>query len=186
MGYKSNKALSKIEKFMKDFFYTTKKVSDLIRIYCNLNEDKEKIYFGKKQKKHVEKKIGNFVIINKRINFINNSQFKNYFFNNFEIFFQIIEFAQKKNLELHPNVSILILKNIEKIKKKISGKKFLQYFFRILTFKKNSEKFLKLMNDLGILGILIPDFKRITGQLDGLRGQETHETFPELTEVLIG
>ena len=34
-----------------------------------------------------------------------------------------------------------------------------------MTFKKNSEKFLKLMNDLGILGILIPDFKRITGQI---------------------
>ena len=32
---------------------------------------------------------------------------------------------------------------------------------------------------------LIPVFKRITSQLDGLRGQETHETFPELTEVLI-
>ena len=32
---------------------------------------------------------------------------------------------------------------------------------------------------------LIPVFKRITGQLDSLRGQETHETFPELTEVLI-
>ena len=32
---------------------------------------------------------------------------------------------------------------------------------------------------------MIPVFKRITGQLDKLRGQETHETFPELTEVLI-
>ena len=32
-------------------------------------------------------------------------------------------------------------------------------------FKNKTEKVLKLMSDLGLLGILIPDFKRISGQM---------------------
>ena len=44
-------------------------------------------------------------------------------------------------------------------------KNFLFSFLKILTSKNNKEKILKLMSDLGILGILIPDFKRITGQI---------------------
>ena len=50
LGYKKTIALSHVEKFMKEYFSTAKKVSDLIRIYCNFIEDKEKLYPGLKIK----------------------------------------------------------------------------------------------------------------------------------------
>ena len=162
MGYKKNKSLSHVEMFMKDYFFTAKKVSDLIRIYCSFIEEKEKInYRERKNDNFKEKKINKFIIKNKRIDFINKSLIKNP--NNI---FQILETAQLKKLEIHPNASNLILSNMNIFKKVANKKKnFLFSFLKILTSKNNKEKILKLMSDLGILGILIPDFKRITGQI---------------------
>ena len=92
--------------------------------------------------------------------------YNNLFLNNCEPFFQIIELAQRKNFDIHPKASKLILDNIERIKNKIKGKKvFVKFFLKILTSKNNPEKFLKIMSELGLLGILIDDFKRVTGQI---------------------
>ena len=166
IGYKKTKALLHVEKFMKDYFFTAKRVSDLIRIYCTLIEDKEELIPGSKIKKSKKVKVDNFVIENKRIDFSKNFRFKNIFLNNCNSFFHIFELAQEKNLDVHPKAARLILDNIKRIKNKISGKKeFLLLFLKVLTSKNNTEKFLKLMSDLGLLGILIPDFKRVSGQM---------------------
>ena len=166
LGYKKTKALSNVEKFMKDYFFTTKRVSDLIRIYCNFIEDKEKLISSSKKEKSKEIKFADFIIKNKRINFSKNFSLKSIYLGNFNSFFKIIEIAQEKNLDLHPKAVRFILDNIKKVEKKIKGKKeFLSPFLKILTSKNKTEKFLKLMSDLGLLGILIPDFKRVSGQM---------------------
>ena len=166
IGYKKTKALLHVEKFMKEYFFTAKRVSDLIRIYCTLIEDKEKLIPGIKIKKSKEIKIDNFVIKNKRIDFSKNFKFKNIILNNYNSFFKILEISQQKNLDIHPKAVRFILDNIKRVKNKISGKKeFLLSFLKILTSKNNTEKILKLMSDLGLLGILIPDFKRVSGQM---------------------
>ena len=124
---------------MKDYFFTAKRVSDLIRIYCTLIEDKEKLIPGLKIKKSKEIKINNFVIKNKRIDFSKNFKFKNIILNNYNSFFKILEIAQQKNLDIHPKAVKFILDNIKRVKNKISGKKeFLLSFLKILTSKKNS------------------------------------------------
>ena len=166
IGYKKTKALLHVEKFMKDYFFTAKRVSDLIRIYCTLIEDKEKLIPGVKIKKSKEIKINNFVIKDKRIDFSKNFKLKNIILNNYKSFFEILEIAQQKKIDVHPKAARFILDNVKRIKNKISGKKeFLLSFLKILTSKNNTEKFLKLMSDLGLLGILIPDFKRVSGQI---------------------
>tara|TARA_Y100000590_G_scaffold346061_1_gene396140 strand:+ start:327 stop:2921 length:2595 start_codon:yes stop_codon:yes gene_type:complete len=166
IGYKKSKALSHVEKFMKDYFFTAKKVSDLIRIYCSYIEEKEKLATKLKTKKIKEIKFEEFVIKNNRIDFAENFIFKNIFLNNCNSIFKLIEIAQKKDLDIHPNAARLILDNKKIIKKKIVGKKeFLLSFLRILTSKNKTEKFLKIMSDLDLLGILIPDFKRVSGQI---------------------
>ncbi len=166
IGYKKTKALLHVEKFMKDYFFTAKRVSDLIRIYCTLIEDKEKLIPGIRIRKSKEIKINNFVIENKRIDFSENFKFKNIFLNNYKSFFEILEIAQQKKLDVHPKAVRFILDNVKRIRNKISGKKeFLLSFLKILNSKNNTEKFLKLMSDLGLLGILIPDFKRVSGQI---------------------
>ena len=77
LGYKKSRALSHVEKFMKEYFYTAKKVSDLIRIYCSFIEDKEKLYPNLKIKKSKEIEFENFIIKDKRIDFSKNFRFKN-------------------------------------------------------------------------------------------------------------
>tara|TARA_Y100000590_G_scaffold286805_1_gene322644 strand:+ start:298 stop:2976 length:2679 start_codon:yes stop_codon:yes gene_type:complete len=164
LGYKKNKQQSGVEKFMKNYFFETKKVSELIRIYCTAIEEKEGLLTPKKNSK--EFNLGDFVIKNKRINFSKEFQLKNYFIKKNKSFFRIIEIAQEKNLDLNPNAIRLILDNAEKIEKKIKDDKFfLISFLKILTSKNKPEKFIKLMNNLGLLGIIIPDFKRITGHI---------------------
>tara|TARA_B100001013_G_scaffold201393_1_gene121996 strand:- start:1136 stop:3823 length:2688 start_codon:yes stop_codon:yes gene_type:complete len=166
LGYKKTEALSYVEKFMKEYFSTAKKVSDLIRIYCSFIEDKEKLHPGLKIKKSKEIEFENFIIKDKRIDFSKNFRFKNIFLNNCSSFFRILEIAQEKNLDIHPKAARLILDNIKRVEKKIKrNKEFLFSFIKILTSKNKTEKFLKLMSDLGLLGILIPDFKRISGQM---------------------
>ena len=165
IGYKKKIELLDVEKFMKDYFFTAKRVSDLIRIYYTLIEDKENLVKTNKNKKLI--KIDNFIIENKKINFFDNFKLRNNDINSCNSIFQILEVAQQKNLNINPKAIRLILENVENLKNKIKGrKKFLEVFFRILTFKKNNkEKFIKLMSDLGILGILIPDYKRVSGQI---------------------
>ena len=123
IGYKKTKALLHVEKFMKDYFFTAKRVSNLIRIYCTLIEDKEKLIPGTEVKKSKEIKIDNFIIKNKRIDFSTNFTFKNIFLNNYNSFFKILEIAQQKNLDVHPKAVRFMLDNIKRIKNKISGKK---------------------------------------------------------------
>mgnify|MGYP001276478583 CR=1 FL=1 len=67
-----NRGLSHVEKFMKEYFFTAKKVSDLIRIYCSFIEDKEKLYPNLKIKKSRKIEIENFIIKDKRIDFLKN------------------------------------------------------------------------------------------------------------------
>ena len=163
LGYKKTTSLLPVEKFMKEYFSTAKKVSDLIRIYCSFIEDKEKLIPNTKIKKSKEIEFENFIIENKRIDFSKNFRFKNIFLNNCDSFFRILEIAQKKNLDIHPKATRLILDNIKRVEKKIKGnKEFLLLFLKILTSKNKTEKILRLMSDLGLLGILIPDFKRIS------------------------
>ena len=44
MGYKKHKGTIDVERLMKHYFLTAKKVSDLIRIYCTAIEEKEKLF----------------------------------------------------------------------------------------------------------------------------------------------
>jgi len=165
MGYKKHKGTIDVERLMKHYFLTAKKVSDLIRIYCTAIEEKEKstILRNKKNNKYKYKnKIEDFVITNKRINFNKNFLFKK----NTKKVFRIFYLAQKKNLDIHPIALKSIIKNLLKIDKNISKKKeILEIFIKILTSKKNPEKYLKLINETGLLGKLIPDFQKIVGQM---------------------
>ena len=68
MGYKKHKGTINVERLMKHYFLTAKKVSDLIRIYCTAIEEKEKLFSIKKRNiTKAKRKIGKFIIINKRI-----------------------------------------------------------------------------------------------------------------------
>ena len=163
MGYKKHKGTIDVERLMKHYFLTAKKVSDLIRIYCTSMEEKEKLVY--KRKRYVNEKKqqnGDYIIINKRINYCKNFSFKN----REEIFFKIFQTAQKKNLDIHPLALKKIINNLINIDKNISKKKkILNIFLEILTSKKDPEKYLKLLNETGLLGKLIPDFQKIVGQM---------------------
>lgn len=163
MGYKKHKGTIDVERLMKHYFLTAKKVSDLIRIYCTAIEEKEKSTVIKNKKNNKYKnEIEDFVITNKRINFNKNFLFKK----NTNKIFRIFYLAQKKNLDIHPIALRLIIKNLSKIDKNISKKKeILDIFIKILTSKKNPEKYLKLINETELLGKLIPDFQKIVGQM---------------------
>ncbi len=67
-------------------------------------------------------------------------------------------------------VKKLIIDNLKKINKNISKKEeILNIFVEILTSKKNPEKYLKLVNETGLLGKLIPDFQKIEGMAERKR-----------------
>ena len=163
MGYKKHKGTTNVERLMKHYFLTAKKVSDLIRIYCTSIEEKEKLIIRKKGiTNRTKKRIGDFIIINKRVNFHKHFLIKK----NQEKVFKIFQIAQEKDLDIHPLAIRFIINNLIKIDKNISKKKeILNIFIEILTSKKNSEKYLKLMNETGLLGKLIPDFQKIVGQM---------------------
>ena len=163
MGYKKHKGTIDVERLMKHYFLTAKKVSDLIRIYCTAIEEKEKLFSIKKKNiTKAKRKIGKFIIINKRINFIKSFSFKN----NEKKVLELFQIAQKQNLDIHPLALKLIIDNLKKINKNISKKEeILNIFVEILTSKKNPEKYLKLVNETGLLGKLIPDFQKIVGQM---------------------
>lgn len=170
MGFTDGKALSAVERFMKEYFLTAKQVGDLTRIFCTVLEVEEAKHvpgfnrlfrtFSRRRRKLAG--APGFIVDNHRINVADDQVFEDDPVNLLRLFW----LADKHGFELHPNALKLVTRSSSLVSRTLRGNEEAnRLFLECLTSSRNPELNLRRMNEAGLLGKLIPDFDRIVAMM---------------------
>lgn len=161
LGYRDRPGLTKVERFMKHYFYTAKNVGDLTRIFCAVLEERH-------QKKGlldwapnlIKSKVEGFRVEGGRLNALDEKDF----IKHPAKMVQIFAVADRHGYDIHPHALRLISRNRNLINNWLRRDvKANDAFLEVLLSRKDPETGLKRMNEAGVLGQFVTDFGRIVG-----------------------
>lgn len=161
LGYRDRPGLTKVERFMKHYFFTAKNVGDLTRIFCAVLEEHH-------QKKGLldwaptlrKNKVEGFRLEGGRLNALDEKDFIKHPAKMVRIF----AVADHHGYDIHPHALRLISRNRNLINNRLRrDPEANDAFLEILTSRKDPETGLRRMNEAGVLGQFITDFGRIVG-----------------------
>ena len=164
LGYKSHSGSTPIERLMKHYYlfakevgYLTKSVLDNIE---NNNFKTEKSILKKLVFNIKKNKNGIFEFYDNSIHLAKREK-------NIEALdiFRAYDFSSKYNLNLSTELINIIKLNIRKVDKLRNSKKANTFFINVLTNINNSEKILRSMSEIGLLGRFIPDFQKVIARV---------------------
>ena len=164
MGYEDTKARRGVEVFMQDYFLHATEVGDLTRIFLTKMEADhvkadpllDRIFRRKPKVKE------GYVVVHNRIGIENSTEFLKDKLNMLRIF----EEALRTGMLIHPDAMRLIKSNLKQIDDGMREDPEAQrIFFDLLLKHGNPERALRRMNELGVLGAFIPEFKHIIAMM---------------------
>ncbi len=166
LRYHNRKGLLGVERFMKHYFLTAKHVGDLTRIICSglelrqlktvptLSDLVGTLPWSTRAKLAATT---DFRVDNSRLNVKQPDAFKRDPLNLIRIFIE----AERSNLLLHPQALRLIHSSLKLIDDNFrANTNANKLFLELLTSRNAPETSLRLMNESGVLGRFIPDFRR--------------------------
>ncbi len=160
LQYRGNTANQAVERFMKQYFLTTKTVGRLTRNFYLLIAEQQQPQTSDPQ--DIIKLPATFTVKSHYIDFAAPYIIHNNPISIIEIFWHI----HKYEMEIHPISWQQITRNLSLInshlRHNIGANKI---FLQILCDYKNPEKTLRRMNESGVLGKFIPEFGKIVGQI---------------------
>ena len=164
LGYKSHSGSTPIERLMKHYYLFAKDVGYLTKSVLeniennNFKTDKsffKKLVFNiKKNKNGVFEFYGNSIHLAKTEKNIEPLDI-----------FRAYDFSAKYDLSLSNDLINIIKLNIRKVDTLRNSKKANNFFINILTNINNSEKVLRSMSEIGLLGRFIPDFQKVVARV---------------------
>ena len=164
LGYKSHSGSTPIERLMKHYYLFAKDVGYLTKSVLeniennNFKTDKsffKKLVFNiKKNKNGVFEFYGNSIHLAKTEKNIEPLDI-----------FRAYDFSAKYDLNLSNDLINIIKLNIRKVDTLRNSKKANTFFINILTNINNSEKVLRSMSEIGLLGRFIPDFQKVVARV---------------------
>ena len=164
LGYKSHSGSTPIERLMKHYYLFAKDVGFLTKSVLeniennNFKTDKsffKKLVFNiKKNKNGVFEFYGNSIHLAKTEKNIEPLDI-----------FRAYNFSAKYDLNLSNDLINIIKLNIRKVDTLRNSKKANNFFINILTNINNSEKVLRSMSEIGLLGRFIPDFQKVVARV---------------------
>ena len=170
LGYHAGPGLSAVERFMKHYFLIAKDVGDLTRIFCaELEEEQAKhvpgfnrLLSGFTRRKRKLAGTSDFIIDNHRINVAAHDVFENDPVNLLRLFW----LADRHGLEYHPEAMQLVTRSLKLVNRDLRRNgEANELFIDILTSDRDPELNLRRMNEAGLLGKLIPDFRKIVAMM---------------------
>ena len=164
LGYKSHSGSTPIERLMKHYYLFAKDVGYLTKSVLeniennNFKTDKsffKKLVFNiKKNKNGVFEFYGNSIHLAKTEKNIEPLDI-----------FRAYNFSAKYDLNLSNDLINIIKLNIRKVDTLRNSKKANTFFINVLTNINNSEKVLRSMSEIGLLGRFIPDFQKVVARV---------------------
>ncbi len=170
LGYHAGPGLSAVERFMKHYFLVAKDVGDLTRIFCaELEEEQAKhvpgfnrLLAGFSRRKRKLAGTSDFIIDNHRINVAAGDVFEKDPVNLLRLFW----FADRHGLEYHPDAMQLVTRSLRLVNRDLRrDAEANELFMDVLTSDRDPELNLRRMNEAGLLGKLIPDFRKIVAMM---------------------
>ncbi|WP_380057859.1 [protein-PII] uridylyltransferase [Falsihalocynthiibacter sp. SS001] len=164
MGYVDRAGRRAVEYFMQDYFRHATRVGELTRIFLTTLEEshvkKEPLLVGLFRRKR--KTRDGFKIVHNRLTFVNEKAFLADKLNILRIF----EEALRTGLLLHPEAMRVIAAHLDSIDSEVRKNKEAQRIFLDLLLKHgNPERALRRMNEVGVLGVFIPEFQIIVAMM---------------------
>lgn len=163
MGYRDSKARRGVEYFMQDYFRQATLVGDLTRVFLTELEARHVKpaarllgFFSRKRVK------SGYKLVQGRIDIVDPDDFLNDPVNMLRIF----EESLRSGYLLHPNVMRLIAANLHRIDDSVREAPEARRILLDLMLKHgNPERALRRMNELNVLGALIPEFENIVAMM---------------------
>ena len=171
LGYREDKGMRAVERFMKHYFLVAKDVGDLTRIVCSALEVKQltiapalKDFFAPMtwRKRARLRKSSDFRIDNGRINVAHDKVFEQDPVNLIRLFW----LGEKYNVLFHPDAFRLVRASLKLIDAKLrKNTEANELFVKLLTSPDNPEVALRRMNEAGVLGRFVPIFGRVVSMM---------------------
>ncbi len=164
MGYKDKGGRRAVEHFMQDYFLHATAVGELTRIFLtalearHVKKEPKLVGLFKRRKKVRE----GYTVIHNRLAIVDEKAFLSDKLNLLRIF----EEGLRTGLLIHPDAMRLITAHLDMIDDEMRANKEATRIFRDLLLKHgNPERALRRMNELGVLGAFIPEFKPIVAMM---------------------
>lgn len=167
LGFEDSEGLRGVESFMQVYFRHATHVGDLTRIFLTALEArhvKQQPSFGRRLLQAMPWRRGENIVpegykfIHGRLAITNETRFLSDPLN----FLHIFETALDSDILIHPDAMRLITANLDLIDDNLRANPEAQrIFLSLLLDYGNPERALRRMNELGVLGVFIPEFQRI-------------------------
>lgn len=183
LNFPGKTAQEKAEKFMLRYFQYAREVGTLTRIFCAVLEDENlRIPVAPFSQETLAKNLGDaFRLEGGRLQFAEHVLLEEQPTLAVELFYV----AHQHGLDIHPRAQLAIARALPKMARQLPFEgKANQLFLEMLLASKSPEATLQRMNEMGVLGALIPEFGRITGMMQ-YDGYHTY-TVDEHTLVAVG
>lgn len=164
LGFRDRASNKAVERFMKLYFLIAKETGDLTRIFCAALEAEaiDGAATAAARGRLFQRNVEGFRIISNRLSHASADHFKKTPVDMIRLF----RVAQKAGLDIHPTTLKSLTRNLSRIDAKICRDKTANaIFLDILTDEKEPALTLRRMNEAGILGRFIPEFRRIIAQM---------------------
>jgi [protein-PII] uridylyltransferase len=166
----SREGLSGIERFMKRYFLVAKDVGDLTAIVCAAMEARETMprplldrflgRFRRKRTRYLDTE--GFAIWNGRLTLASDDAFEKDPVNLIRLFW----LADKRDLAIHPEAKHLVTRSLKLITRSVrEDPEANRLFVEMLTSRNAPETVLRHMNEAGVLGRFVPDFRRVVAMM---------------------
>ena len=163
-GFRARGGQKGVEAFMRRYFLAATSVGNLTRIFCGAIAD-DAVVPNKKTWKDLWRRPSvppPFLLRGKHLLFDPDEKLSEHPNALLDVFLLALE----KNYEIHPRTLQKITRKLRLINDEFrEGHAQNSTFLAILTHKKNPERILRLMNEVGILGKFLPDFGRIVAMM---------------------
>ncbi|MQX36077.1 [protein-PII] uridylyltransferase [Roseospira navarrensis] len=163
MNYTDRPSARGVERFMKHYFLVARDVGNLTRILLSVLEDS--------QKRRPMLSVPGFIMRRRDLNgFILDGQRlavpqPDHFVRDPLAMLRVFLVAHEQGLDIHPDTLRLVTDHLSRIKPLRDDPDANALFMALLTHRKEPEGILRMMSEAGVFGRFIPDFERVTAQM---------------------
>ncbi|MEK9672040.1 MAG: [protein-PII] uridylyltransferase [Rhodospirillaceae bacterium] len=165
LGYRNQKGIMGVERFMKHYFLIAKDVGDITRILCAVLEEQHKksakrfsfpfLGFGKGSK------IDGFAVDGGRLTLASEKELRDDPLKMVRLFHA----AQTHDLDIHPQALRLVSQNLKLVDAKLRKNKRANRLFVDMLRGRDPVQALMRFNEAGVFGRFIPDFGKVVAQM---------------------
>lgn len=164
LGYRTHGHQRGVERFMKHYFLITKTVGDLTRVLCAVLEEehKSKRRFRLPSLTFMRRTAPGLRLDGDRITVASADVFAKDPVNLLRLFHD----AQRLGVDVHPHALRLVHQNLHHMNGEVrADPEANRLFIEMMTSPQDPETTLRRLNEAGVLGRFIPDFRRVVAQM---------------------